>query len=237
MARRRCSREKAPASAGESLADRKKRARKIITALKKLYPEADTALEHTSALELLVATILSAQSTDETVNKVTPVLLVRYPTVEKLAAAAPGDVEKIIHRTGFFRQKTKSIIGACRTIVEQFGGEVPQTIEELTQLPGVARQRRSRHLVRPQRGRGGGYARRAACSSARADLVRQERKGRGQDRAGPDAGVAAEGMDVRGPRVDLARPAGVLSPQAHVCSLHAQQALPRRVHVRVRRRE
>ena len=140
MARRRCSREKAPASAGESLADRKKRARKIITALKKLYPEADTALEHTSALELLVATILSAQSTDETVNKVTPVLLVRYPTVEKLAAAAPGDVEKIIHRTGFFRQKTKSIIGACRTIVEQFGGEVPQTIEELTQLPGVARK-------------------------------------------------------------------------------------------------
>jgi endonuclease-3 len=89
---------------------------------------------------LLVATILSAQSTDETVNKVTPKLFGAYPDPESLAAANPADVEKIIYPTGFFRQKTKSIVGASRKIVEDFGGEVPLTIDELTTLPGVARK-------------------------------------------------------------------------------------------------
>lgn len=95
---------------------------------------------HTSALELLVATILSAQSTDVNVNKVTPVLFAEYPTVRDLAAARPEDVEKIIHSTGFFRQKTKSIINASKVIVEAHGGEVPDTMEGLVQLPGVARK-------------------------------------------------------------------------------------------------
>ena len=120
--------------------DRKKRARKLITALRKLYPEADCALRHESPLELLISTILSAQSTDDTVNKVTPELFAAYPTPRKLAEADPADVEKLIHPTGFFRQKTKSIIGTCRKIVEQFGGRVPDTMDELTQLPGVARK-------------------------------------------------------------------------------------------------
>ena len=137
----RSSREnKTAPSSGESLADRKKRARRIITDLKKLYPDADCALKHSSALHLLVATILSAQSTDETVNKVAPVLFGKYPTAEKLAAARSSDVEKIIYSTGFFRQKTKSIVNTCRAIVEDFGGQVPQTMDELTRLPGVARK-------------------------------------------------------------------------------------------------
>jgi len=137
--RRRRPKEVSVPAAG-SLADRKNRARKIVTALRKLYPDADTALKHHSALELLISTILSAQSTDQTVNKVTPVLLARYPNARKLAAAHPADVERIVHPTGFFRQKTRSIIGVGQALVERFGGQVPDTIDELTQLPGVARK-------------------------------------------------------------------------------------------------
>jgi endonuclease-3 len=118
----------------------KKRARSIVRALRRAYPEARTSLTYTDHFQLLIATILSAQSTDETVNKVTPVLFERYPTADALAAANPDDVEKIIYPTGFFRQKTKSIVGSARKIVEDFGGEVPLTIEELTTLPGVARK-------------------------------------------------------------------------------------------------
>ena len=124
----------------ETLEERRARARKILSKLKEAYPDATCALHHQNALQLLIATILSAQSTDETVNKVTPELFARYPTAEALAAADPADVEKIIHRTGFFRQKTRSVIGACQKIVESFGGRVPDTMEELIQLPGVARK-------------------------------------------------------------------------------------------------
>jgi endonuclease-3 len=127
-------------ASAESLDERKKRVRKIITRLKKLYPEADCALKHRSALQLLVSTILSAQSTDETVNKVTPVLFAKYPTAEKLASADPAEIERLIRTTGFFRQKTKSVIGACRAITGKFGGQVPGTMDELVQLPGVARK-------------------------------------------------------------------------------------------------
>lgn len=124
----------------EPLADRKKRVRKIITALKKLYPEADCALRHGNPLQLLIATILSAQSTDATVNKVTPVLFKRFKTARALANARREDVEEIIHSTGFFRQKTKSVQGACRKIVDDFGGEVPGKMDDLVSLPGVARK-------------------------------------------------------------------------------------------------
>jgi len=120
--------------------ERKARARKILVALRKLYPEADCALRHGDPLQLLIATILSAQSTDETVNKVTPVLFARYPTAKAIAAAPSAEIEKIVHSTGFFRQKTKSIQGACRKIVEEFGGEIPDTMEALVTLPGVARK-------------------------------------------------------------------------------------------------
>lgn len=124
----------------ESLDNRKKRARKIVAGLRRLYPDADTALSHRSPLQLLVATILSAQSTDETVNKVTPVLFRRFKTADALADARREEVEEIIHSTGFFRQKAKSIQGACRKIVEDFGGTVPDNLHDLVKLPGVARK-------------------------------------------------------------------------------------------------
>lgn len=126
--------------AKESLDKKKERAKAILRGLKKLYPDATCALHHKSALHLLVATILSAQSTDETVNKVTPSLFEQYPTAKDLATADTADIERIVKSTGFFHQKTKSIQGACRLIVERFGGEVPATMDELTQLPGVARK-------------------------------------------------------------------------------------------------
>ncbi len=120
--------------------DRRARTRKIVAALRKAYPDATCALHHRSALELLIATILSAQSTDETVNQVTPILFAKYPTAAKLAAADPADVEETIHRTGFFRQKAKSIMAACQTITDEFGGSVPDTMEGLMKLRGVARK-------------------------------------------------------------------------------------------------
>jgi len=124
----------------ESIPEKQRRARRIIAELKKVYPDATCALHHGSALQLLIATILSAQSTDETVNKVTPVLFGRYPTAEALCAADPAEIQKIIYPTGFFRQKTKSILGACRAIGEHCGGRVPETMNELIELPGVARK-------------------------------------------------------------------------------------------------
>ncbi len=130
----------APRTKGESVEEKGKRARKIIAGLHTLYPDATCALRHGSALELLIATILSAQSTDETVNKVTPVLFAKYPTAADLAGADAADVEKTIYATGFFRNKTKSVIGACKAITEQHAGRVPQTMTALVELPGVARK-------------------------------------------------------------------------------------------------
>ena len=126
--------------ARESSAERKARTRKILTGLKKLYPDATCALRHESALQLLVATILSAQSTDETVNQVTRKLFAKYKTPEQYASADPADFEEDIHSTGFFRQKTKSVLGMAGMIVSEFGGSVPETMDELVRLPGVARK-------------------------------------------------------------------------------------------------
>ena len=119
---------------------RLKQARTVIRRLKKAYPDAHTELDFTSPFQLLLATILSAQSTDVRVNIVTPVLFARYPTPQSLADADPDDVETVIKSTGFFRNKTKSIMGAARAIVDRFGGEVPQTMDELVSLPGVGRK-------------------------------------------------------------------------------------------------
>ena len=120
--------------------ERKARARKIIARLKREYPDATCALHHQNALELVVATILSAQCTDARVNMVTPHLFAKYRTAADYAAADPRVLEKEIQSTGFFRNKTKSIIGMAQALVERHGGEVPQTMEELTALPGVGRK-------------------------------------------------------------------------------------------------
>jgi endonuclease III len=112
----------------------------ILSRLKQLYPDAKCALTHCNAYELLCATILSAQCTDARVNLVTPTLFARYPTPQDLAQANPSEVEEIIRSTGFFRNKTKSLIGMARAIVERHGGEVPRTMAELRKLPGVGRK-------------------------------------------------------------------------------------------------
>jgi len=116
------------------------RVRQIIAGLDQMYPGVTCALTHRSAWELLVATILSAQCTDVRVNMVTPVLFEKYPTVQDFAALEPEQLEPDIRSTGFFRNKSKSVVGAARKIVADFGGNVPQTMEELLSLPGVARK-------------------------------------------------------------------------------------------------
>ena len=121
-------------------AKRRARVRKIIARLERAYPDSTCALHHRSALELLVATILSAQSTDARVNMVTPALFTKYRSVEDFAAADPAALERDIHSTGFFRNKTKSIIGMAQALVERHGGQVPGTMDELVALPGVGRK-------------------------------------------------------------------------------------------------
>ena len=124
----------------ESLAGKKARAGKILTRLAKAYPDARTALDFTTPLELLVATILSAQCTDERVNAVTAGLFPRYRRASDWAGVPLPVLEREIHSTGFFRAKAKSLNGMARALVERHGGLVPRTLEELVELPGVGRK-------------------------------------------------------------------------------------------------
>src|SRR4051812_25713914 len=114
--------------------------RAIMKKLEKQHPNADTELHYTTPYELLVATILSAQCTDERVNQVTPALFKRYPDARALARATTDDLEPQIQSTGFFRAKSKSLSGMARAVTERHGGEVPRTMDELTELPGVGRK-------------------------------------------------------------------------------------------------
>ena len=116
------------------------RVREILKRLDERYPKATCALHHKSAWELLVATILSAQCTDARVNMVTPVLFDKYPTVQHFAALKPEELEPDIRSTGFFRNKSKSVVGAARKLVSDFGSEVPNDMDKLLSLPGVARK-------------------------------------------------------------------------------------------------
>jgi endonuclease III len=116
------------------------RARRIAAGLAKLYPDAHCELDFANPLQLLVATILSAQCTDVRVNQVTPALFARFPDATALATAKPAELEKIIRSTGFFRAKARNIQLCCRQIVDEHGGEVPATMEELTALNGVGRK-------------------------------------------------------------------------------------------------
>ncbi|HEY5656956.1 MAG TPA: endonuclease III [Myxococcota bacterium] len=124
----------------ESPADRKRRARRIARALERAYPAAECALHFDTPFQLLVATILSAQCTDEKVNQVTAVLFRRHGSAPALADADPAEIEALVRPTGFYRQKAKSILATAREVVERFGGEVPKTREELVSLRGVARK-------------------------------------------------------------------------------------------------
>jgi len=118
----------------------KARAAETIERLAREYPGAECALVHDNAFQLIVATILSAQTTDENVNKVTPELFAKYPTANDLAHADPADVERLVHSTGFFRSKTKNLIGMARALDDDYGGEVPTELDDLVKLPGVGRK-------------------------------------------------------------------------------------------------
>ena len=124
----------------ESLAELKRRVRKIIRLLKRAYPDAKCSLEHSNAFELLIATILSAQCTDARVNIVTQDLFRKYRKPQDYLKISPRELEQDIRTTGFFRNKTKSIQGTAKVLTEQYGSKVPETIEELLELPGVARK-------------------------------------------------------------------------------------------------
>ncbi len=124
----------------ERKADRIERADRIYRILEETYPDAHCALDHRNAFELTVATILSAQCTDERVNQVTPELFRAFPDAGSLAGARTREVERIIHSTGFYRNKAKNLVGMAEAVLERHGGEIPHTMEELVKLPGVGRK-------------------------------------------------------------------------------------------------
>jgi len=124
----------------EKFAERKVRARKIVSLLKKAYPDARCSLDHQTPLQLLVATILSAQCTDARVNLVTPALFRKYKSASDFAHADISGLEKLVRSTGFYHNKAKNIKEACRIIAEKHKGQAPRTMEEMLELPGVARK-------------------------------------------------------------------------------------------------
>jgi len=124
----------------ETLAAKKKRLRAIFRRLHKAYPNSQCALSFSTPWELLVATVLSAQCMDKLVNQVTPALFKKYPSVRAFAGADPEAVEKAVHRTGFYRNKTRNILGAAKAVLESFGGKVPERMEDLITIPGVGRK-------------------------------------------------------------------------------------------------
>ena len=131
---------KASVKKPKTAAARKARQERILSELDRLYPNVTCALHHTNPFELLVATILSAQCTDERVNKVTPGLFAKYPTIEDLANVSQDELAQDIRSTGFFNNKAKSVRGAAQKILRDFGGEVPRNMEDLLTVPGAARK-------------------------------------------------------------------------------------------------
>jgi endonuclease III len=124
----------------KTAAERKERVAEILRRLDRMYPQATCALHHHNPWELLVATILSAQCTDKRVNEVTPGLFAKYPTPQDFAAVRPEVLADDIRSTGFFNNKAKSIVGAAKRVVQEFGGKVPKTMEEMLTIPGAARK-------------------------------------------------------------------------------------------------
>lgn len=139
MARTRSANKQSPAPELQ-IPEQKERVKSIIRVLKKVFPEAECALQHQSAFQLLVATILSAQCTDARVNQSTPELFFKYPDAATLAASSQDDVERIVRPLGFFRNKAANIRGMAQGLIDRFNGEIPQDIEQLVSLPGVGRK-------------------------------------------------------------------------------------------------
>jgi endonuclease-3 len=122
------------------IADKKGQAAEISKRLKKLYPDAHVELDYSNAFELMIASILAAQNTDVNINKLTPMLFRKYRGPEDYLKVPPAELEQDIHKSGFFRQKTKAIQAVCKHLVEDFGGELPRTMEEMLSLPGIGRK-------------------------------------------------------------------------------------------------
>ena len=162
---------------------RVERAAVVLERLQDEYPDPRCALVHDSPYQLLVATILSAQSTDETVNKVTPALFERYPTPADLAGADPEELETLIHASGFFRSKAKSLIGMARAVEERYGGEIPHDLDDLVTLPGVGRK--TGNVVRSVGVRAARPARRHPRRAAHPTAEAHHRDRSGQGRARP----------------------------------------------------
>ena len=155
----------------------KARAEEVRVRLALEYPGAECALVHENAFQLLVATILSAQTTDENVNKVTPALFAEYPTAADLAHADPAAVEQLVFQTGFYRSKTKNLLGMARMLDDEYDGEVPTALEDLVRLPGVGPQDGQRRAVGGLRPAGTPrrHARRPPLPSTEADRPRPTR--------------------------------------------------------------
>ena len=167
--------------------DRRTRLREIAKTLQRTMPNPQVELEHRSPWELLVATILSAQCTDQRVNQVTPSLFRRYRQPAELAAAHLPELEQLIRSTGFFKNKTKHLVACGKAVTERFGEQVPHTMEELITLPGVGRKTANvilRNCLRPAQ-----YRRRYPCEArreaTRSDQLRQSRPGRARPAAAP----------------------------------------------------
>ena len=192
----------------------KARAAVVIERLAQEYPDAECALVHENAFQLLAATILSAQTTDENVNKVTPQLFAKYPTPRDLAHADPEDVEAIVHSTGFFRSKTKSLLGMARKLDEDFGGEVPTELDDLVKLPGVGRK--TGNVVRSVAFDLPGLPVDTHVGRLSRRLEAHERDRPGEGRARPQRARPARGTRALLVAHDPARPARVLRPQAQL---------------------
>ena len=198
----------APIKRPRTAAERKQRVEKILEILDRTYPGVVTALIHKSAWQLLVATILSAQSTDKLVNQVTPGLFKKYPTIQDFANVNQAELAQDVHSTGFFNNKARSLIGAAKKVLADFGGKVPRTMEEKLTIPGRRaedRQRRPGLGVRDRERHDRGYSRPAVRAAARSD----EEYRPGEDRAGPHEDHPARSLDSVLAPVDPPRPGAV----------------------------
>ena len=171
------------------------RLKKIFSALDELFPHAQCALRHENAFQLLVATMLSAQCTDERVNKVTPGLFEKYPTPQDFAALSQPVLEEEIRSTGFFRNKAKNIIGTAKKLVTDFGGKVPRTMEEMLTLPGVARKT-ANVVLGTAYGIPTGIAVDTHVFPDRASAEALQSEDSGESRAGPDQACPARTLDI-----------------------------------------
>ena len=199
----------------------------ILKRLDQLYPDATCALTHKSAWELLVATILSAQSTDLNVNRVTPELFRKYPTVADFAALTREQLEPDVRSTGFFRNKSKSVVGAAKRIVSEFGGQVPDDIDKLLTLPGVARKTANVVLGTWFR-QGGRRSRGHPRYPHRAPFGTHQEYGCAKNRAGPDESDPAREVDPVLPSDHLAWTQVVHRATAEMRGLRTGKYLSRR---------